>query len=104
MVRGQLSKLEGVETRIRSIIENILDGMVTMDETGTILSVNPAAEKMFGYQDNELVGHRVTKLVPKTYPTEPDAQPVAWGWEQMTKRTGSTTLALRPDEKSFTAS
>ncbi len=94
MVKGQLSKLAGVETRIRSIIENILDGMVTMDESGTILSVNPAAEKMFGYQDNELVGHRVTKLVPKTYPSEPNAQPVAWGWDQMTKRTGSTTLAL----------
>ncbi len=77
--------------------------MVTMDETGTILSVNPAAEKMFGYQDNELIGHRVTKLVPKTYPTEPDAQPVAWGWEHMTKRTGSTTLALGREPGSFTA-
>ncbi len=101
MVRGQLSKLEGVETRIRSIIENILDGMVTMDESGTVLSVNPAAEKMFGYQDNELIGHKVTKLVPKTYPAEPDAQPVAWGWAQMTKRTGSTTLALGRTRKLY---
>lgn len=94
LVRRQLSTLAGVETRISSIIENILDGMITIDEAGVIRSVNSAAEKMFGYRMNELIGHRVTKLVPKSYPKEPDAQPVAWGWEQMAKLTGSTTLAL----------
>jgi PAS domain S-box-containing protein len=99
LVRRQLSKLEGVETRIRSIIENILDGMITIDEMGVICSVNSAAEKMFGYQAHELIGHRFTKLVPKTYPKEPDAQPVAWAWEQMAKRTGSTTLALGRSSK-----
>ena len=91
---GQLAKLEGIETRIRSIIENILDGMITVDESGVICSVNPAAEKMFGYQDNELVGLRFTKLVPKSFGSELDAQPVPCDWEQMAKRTGSTTLAL----------
>jgi PAS domain S-box-containing protein len=56
---------------------------------------------MFGYQASELVGHRFTKLVPKSYPNEPDAQPVAWAWEQMEKRTGSTTLALGRTRKLF---
>ena len=102
LVRRQLSTLEGVETRIRSIIENILDGMITIDEAGVICSVNSAAEKMFGYQISELLGHRVTKLVPKSYPNEPDAQPVAWGWEQMAKLTGSTTLALGRSRKLVT--
>ncbi len=101
MVRRQLSKLEGVETRIRSIIENILDGMITIDEGGVIRSVNTAAEKMFGYQASELVGHRFTKLVPKSYPAEPEAPPVAWAWEQMVQRTGSTTLALGRTRKLF---
>jgi PAS domain S-box-containing protein len=99
LVRRQLSKLEGVETRIRSIIENILDGMITIDETGVICSVNSAAEKMFGYDDNELIGHRFTKLVPKSYPKEPDAQPMPWAWEQMAKHTGSITLALGRSRK-----
>ena len=93
LVRRQLSKLDGVETHIRSIIENILDGMITIDESGMICSVNSAAEKMFGYQNKELMGYRFTKLVPKSYPNEPEAQPVAWSWEQMAKCTGSTTLA-----------
>src|SRR5438270_928766 len=39
LVRRQLAKLEGIETRIRSIIENILDGMITVDEQGIICSM-----------------------------------------------------------------
>ena len=94
LVRRQLAKLEGVEARIRSIIENILDGMITVDETGTICSINPAAERMFGFEGRELVGYRFSKLVPKSYGSELDAQPVPCNWEQMVKRTGTTTLAL----------
>ena len=94
LVRRQLVKLEGVETRIRSIIENILDGMITVDENGYICSLNPAAEKMFGYSVSEMIGYKFTKLVPKSYGNEPDAKPVPCAWEQMAKRTGSTTLAL----------
>ena len=75
LVRRQLAKLEGVETRINSIIDNILDGMITVDEQGVICSMNPAAEKMFGCINNEMVGHKFTKLVPKCSPVEPKAQP-----------------------------
>ena len=64
-----------METRINSIIENILDGMITVDDEGVICSMNPAAEKMFGCINNEMVGHKFTKLVPKCSPLEPDAQP-----------------------------
>ena len=94
LVRRQLAKLEGVETRIRSIIENILDGMITVDEQGVICSMNPAAEKMFGYRENEMVGYKFTKLVPKWYGNEPDAKPVAIAWREMAKRTGNTILGL----------
>jgi two-component system cell cycle sensor histidine kinase/response regulator CckA len=94
LVRRQLVKLEAVETRIRSIIENILDGMITLDDEGVIRSMNPAAEKMFGYSQDEMVGYKLTKLVPKSYGSEPDAKPVACAWEQIAKHTGSTILAL----------
>jgi PAS domain S-box-containing protein len=94
LVRRQLVKLEAVETRIRSIIENILDGMIALDEDGVICSMNPAAEKMFGYTEQEMVGYKLTKLVPKSYGNEPDAKPVACAWEQIAKRTGSMILAV----------
>jgi len=92
LVRRQLAKLEGVETRIRSIIENILDGMITVDEEGVIRSMNPSAEKMFGCINNEMVGHKFTKLVPKSYDRE--GQPVACAWDDLARQTGSTNLAV----------
>ncbi|MEY2518807.1 MAG: ammonium transporter, Amt family, partial [Verrucomicrobiota bacterium] len=92
LVRRQLAKLEGIETRIRSIIENILDGMITVDEQGIICSMNPSAEKMFGCINNEMVGHKFTKLVPKSYGAEPE--PVACAWDDLARRTGSTTMAV----------
>ncbi|MEY2497611.1 MAG: hypothetical protein QOD12_1167 [Verrucomicrobiota bacterium] len=92
LVRRQLAKLEGVETRIRSIIENILDGMITVDEEGVIRSMNPSAEKMFGCIDNEMVGHKFTKLVPKSYGASAEATVCAW--EDLARQTGSTTMAV----------
>ena len=56
--------------------------------------MNPAAEKMFGCVNNEMVGHKFTKLVPKSYVPEPGAQPVACAWDDIAQRTGSTTLAV----------
>ncbi|HSH37940.1 MAG TPA: CHASE3 domain-containing protein [Chthoniobacterales bacterium] len=94
LVRRQVSKLEGVESRINSIIENILDGMITVDEQGVICSMNPAAEKMFGCINNEMVGHNFTKLVPKTYGPEPELNQIAVAWADLARSTGSTTMAV----------
>ena len=96
LVRRQLAELAGVETRIRSIIDNILDGMITVDETGMIFSINPAAEKMFGYTPTDLKGYKFSKLVPKLElgGNDRDAKPVNCTWPIMEKRTGTTTLGL----------
>jgi len=101
-VRRQIVKLEGVETRIRSVIENILDGMITVDEAGVICSMNPAAEKMFGCRDNEMVGHNFTRLVPKRYASEQDTKPATCAWADIITRTGSTTLAVGRTRKHAT--
>jgi PAS domain S-box-containing protein len=94
LVRRQLEKLEGVESRIRSIIQNILDGMITLDENGVVFSINPAAEKMFGYTEKDLVGYKLTKLVPKWYGNEGEGNPVPCSWPELARRTGSMTLAV----------
>jgi two-component system cell cycle sensor histidine kinase/response regulator CckA len=39
-----------------------------------------------------MVGHKFTKLVPKKYGTEPE--PIVCAWEELVKRTGSTTMAM----------
>ncbi len=94
LVRRQLSKLSGVETRIKSIIENILDGMIIVDHHGVICSMNTAAAKMFGSTNDDMVGHNFTKLVPKHYGATPEAPPTACAWKDLAGRTGSVALAV----------
>ncbi len=101
-VRRQLTKLENAETHIRSVIENILDGMIVLEETGVVRSMNPAAQRMFGCRDNEMIGHNFTRLVPKRYEGEHDAKPAVCNWTEIMRRTGSTILALGRTRKNIT--
>ena len=52
------------EALLRAIIETSPDGLVTIDQSGIILSFNPAASKMFGYRAEEVVGRNVCCLMP----------------------------------------
>jgi two-component system sensor kinase FixL len=52
------------EAHLRSILATVPDAMVVIDERGTILSFSAAAEKMFGYQEGEVVGCNVKMLMP----------------------------------------
>src|SRR5213082_481675 len=102
LVRRQLSELAGAETHICSVIDNILDGMITVDDSGVIRSMNPSAEKMFGCRDNEMIGHNLTRLVPKRYESEHDSKPVVCNWTELMGRTGGSTLALGRTRKHVT--
>ena len=53
------------ETRHRVILETLSDAFVTIDNEGLITSFNKAAEKMFGYQTEEIIGHNVSILLPE---------------------------------------
>ena len=61
-----LGKIESAEAQTRSIIATVVDGILTMTEQGVILSVNPAAEKMFGYKAAELIGTQCHQDHPPT--------------------------------------
>lgn len=60
------------EARIRSILDNTVEGIITIDERGIIETFNPAAEKIFGYARDEVVGGNVTVLMPAPYRDEHD--------------------------------
>ena len=54
------------EQRTRSILDNMLGGLLTIDADATIESANPAAGKIFGYEPSEMVGCPVAALVPES--------------------------------------
>jgi PAS domain S-box-containing protein len=49
--------------RAASIVDTAADGIISIDEQGMILSFNPAAEEIFGYQADEVVGQPARMLV-----------------------------------------
>lgn len=52
------------KAHMTSLFENATEGILLTDKTGKIVLVNPAAEKMFGYDRTELIGEFVEKLMP----------------------------------------
>lgn len=63
-----ISERKRAEEQIRSIVEYMADCVISIDERGLIRSANPAAERLFGYSQAELLGRNVALLM-----TEPDA-------------------------------
>jgi len=59
--------------RLRAILETAVEGIITIDERGIIESLNPAAEKTFGFKSSEVVGKNVSLLMPSPYREEHDA-------------------------------
>jgi PAS domain S-box-containing protein len=55
------------EEGYRSIIESVPNGIVIVDEAGTIVLCNSEAEKLFGYDPGELLGQPVERLVPARF-------------------------------------
>ncbi|MBN2108813.1 MAG: PAS domain S-box protein [Deltaproteobacteria bacterium] len=61
------------EERLRSIVETAVDAIITTDNTGTIVFWNHAAEKIFGYAEQEIVGKNAIMLLPERLHDELDA-------------------------------
>jgi PAS domain S-box-containing protein len=60
--------LEDQEARLRAVWEQTVDGLAVLDESGGIERVNPAAERMFGRAEHELVGSSLDQLVDEAAP------------------------------------
>ena len=55
------------EAKVRAVVDGIADGVITISEKGIIESVNPAAQRLFGYTAAELQGQNISRLMPSPY-------------------------------------
>ncbi|CAN7363860.1 PAS domain S-box protein [Bradyrhizobium sp. LjRoot220] len=58
--------------RLKAVVETAVDGVILIDEHGCVLMFNPACERLFKYQADEVVGQNVKMLMPPPYRSEHD--------------------------------
>ena len=58
---------------LKAIIENAIDGLITIDDQGIIESINPSACRLFEYTQDEVIGHNISILMPQPDKTRHDS-------------------------------
>lgn len=95
--------LQESEKRMRSVLDNVSDGLATIDHTGTIETANPAVVKLFGYSEQELAGQQAGVLIATTHRSAFDNYlmrrlkldiPVSGAHETMGKRKNGSLFPL----------
>jgi len=68
----QFPSPEAQAAKLHGILESAIVAIITIDDRGLIETVNPATERLFGYNAAELVGQNVKVLMPEPYKAEHD--------------------------------
>ena len=98
----QREALRSGSERINAIVNNIVDGIVTVDDAGNVESFNRTAERLFGYDTESIVGRPFTDLLdasgrerydPEQIVLDP-AVPVPAGVESCGRRRDGSEFAM----------
>lgn len=72
LAEKRAAELMKSEVRAEGVLNTVLDGIITIDGRGIIQTFNPAAERLFGYAAQEVIGQNVKILMPEPYHSEHD--------------------------------
>jgi PAS domain S-box-containing protein len=65
-------RVRHVANRMQSLVDNLVDAVITIDSCGIVQAFNRAAENLFGYAAAEVMGRNVKMLMPEPYFGEHD--------------------------------
>lgn len=66
-IKGLIRAMQFDKSHMTSLFENATEGIILTNASAEIILVNPAALRMFGYSEEDLVGKPVETLLPKKY-------------------------------------
>ena len=89
-VEQEASMRNGAAGDLQAMLDRATDGAVTLDSAGRILSLNQPAERLFGYEENEIAGESVLMLLA------PQSHPETTARLESLSRTGESEALLRP--------
>jgi PAS domain S-box-containing protein len=69
---GAEAAIRDRESRMRAIVNTVLDGIITIDDKGSIENFNPAAARIFGHSPEEVADRNVKILMPEPFRGEHD--------------------------------
>lgn len=72
-VENALDDVKESENRFRTLADTASDAILTVDEENTIIFVNQAIGKVFGYAPEELIGQKLTTVMPEETPWRREA-------------------------------
>ena len=58
---------------LQAMVDNAVDGIFAINDCGVIQLMNRAAERLFGYQIDEVLGHNISMLMPEPYRSQHDS-------------------------------
>ena len=95
--------LAQMESRYRGLLEAAPDAMVVVDQRGEIVLLNLQAEKKFGYRRDELLGQKVTNIIPEGFAERLIADGLRSAEEALAQQigTGIELTARRKDGSEF---
>jgi two-component system sensor kinase FixL len=98
-----MAALEDADAHLKAVLDTAVDGIITIDQTGIVQSLNKAAERMFGYPASDVIGRNIRMLMPPQYAREHDGYLAAYQATRKAKiiGTGREVEGMRADGHRF---
>jgi PAS domain S-box-containing protein len=95
--------LAQMESKYRGLLEAAPDAMVVVNQSGDIVLLNLQAEKQFGYRRDELLGQKVTNIIPEGFAERLIADDLRSAEDALAQQigTGIELIARRKDGSEF---